>query len=257
MLADADAPLAVDPPRSQQDAGLSPHETGFRNALVLAFEKGRFSLQDLWRERPGNHAWPALYEGVGAARWPEPAWTELMRRELTRLPGIELAPGPRGGEGWRVSPAVAEQISGNRENAKAARAAKNSPQRAAAAALSSRFAIVTLDEAAHRVEARYPDVELAPRQEWGELRPVHVDTIVKDWSRTHRYAGLSVVDGTVACDWQYAGKLARVLAQLDDMVAHHIEVVARHYEARLEALAPYRPAAMALVAVPVRPRRRR
>ena len=54
MLADANAPLAVDPPRSRQDAALSPHETGFRNALVLAFADGRFSLQDLWRERPGS-----------------------------------------------------------------------------------------------------------------------------------------------------------------------------------------------------------
>ena len=257
VLTDANAPLAMDPPRSQQDAALFLHETGFRNALVLAFGKGRFSLRDLWRERPGNHAWPALYEGVGAARWPERAWAERMRRELMRLPGVEPAPGPRGGESWRVSPVVAEQIIGKREDAKAAQAAKNSPQRTAAAALSSRFATITLDEAAQRVEARYPHVELAPRQEWGELRPVHLDTIVADWSRTHRYAGLRVVDGAITCDWQHAGKLAHVLAQLDDLVAHFIEAAAKHHQARLAALAPYRTAAVGSAAVPARPRRRR
>jgi len=258
VLADANALLAAnDPPRSQQDAALSPHETGFRNALVLAFAKERFSVQDLWRERPGSHAWPALYEDVGAARWPERAWAERMRQELMRLPGVEPAPGPRGGEGWRVSPTVAEQIIGKREDAKAARAAKNSRQRTAAAALSSRFATITLDEAAQRVEARYPRVKLAPRQEWGVLRPVHVNTIVEDWSRTHRYVGLSVADGTVACDWQLAGKLALALAQLDDVVAHHIEAAAKYHEGLLTALAPYRTAATAPAAVPARPRRRR
>ena len=256
VLAEANARLATnDPSCRRQDAALSPHETGFRNALVLAFGKGRFSLHDLWRERPGSRTWPALYEGFAAGQWPEPAWAERMRRELMRLPGIEPAPGPRGGEGWRMSPVVAEQIIGTREGAKAAQAAKNSRQRTAAAALSSRFATVTLDEAAQQVVARYPHVELTLRREWGVLQPVHVGTIVADWSRTHRNADLSVADRTVACDWQHAGKLARVLAQLDDVVAHFIEAAARHHEARLSALAPYRTAAMALVAVPARPRR--
>lgn len=242
--------------RFQRDATLYLHETSFRNALVLAFAKERFSLQDLWRERPGSRVWPALYDGVGARR-PEEDWADRMRRDLTRLPGIEPAPGPRGGEGWRVSPIVAEQIIGKREDAKAARVATNSRQRTAAAALSSRFAIVTLDEVKQQVEARYPHVELPPRREWGKLRTVHVGAIVKDWFRTHRYAGLSVDDETVACDWQHAGKLARVLAQLDDVVAQNIEAAAKYHERRLAALAPYRTAAVASAVVSGRPRRRR
>lgn len=169
-----------------------------------------------------------------------------MRRELGRLQGIEPAPGPRGGEGWRVAPAVVEQLAREREGAAAARMERNAPQRAAAAALSSRFAAVTLDEAAQQVRAAYPDLELVPRRKWGRLCPFSVGMVVSEWSRTHRYGGIMVHgdSGVITCEWQHAGKLARVLDQLDAVVAHRIEAAAKHHQTQLAALTPYRDGAV-------------
>ena len=221
-----------------------PHELGFRNALAQTFGDRRFTLQDVWRERPGTHAWPYLWERFSGVsrKWPEPAWAEQMRLQLGRLPGIEPAPGSRGGEGWRVAPVVVERLVRKGEEAEAARAARNAPRQAAAAALSSRLAVITLDEAAQRAEAAYPNLELVPRWEWGVLRPTTVGTVIEEWSRVHRYAGVTVygVPGRVSCAWEHAAKLARVLAQLDEVVARRIEAAARHHKARLAALAPHR-----------------
>jgi hypothetical protein len=74
--------------------------------------------------------------------------------------------------------------------------------------------------------------------------PVRLGTIVEEWSRQHRYAGISVTTAlfgaVLACHWETADKLARALARLDAVVAKHVEAVARHYERQLAALAPYR-----------------
>ena len=217
---------------------------GFCNALAQAFGDRRFTLQDLWRERPGTRAWPYLWErfpGVGR-QWPEPAWADQMRQELGRLSGVEPAPGLRGGEGWRVAPAVVDRLAREGEKAETARAARNAPLQASAAALSSRFAIITLDEVAQRAKAAYPDLDLVPRRDGGALRPATVGTAIKEWSRAHRYAGVTVHGdtGRVSCAWEHTAKLARVLAQLDEVVARRVEAAAGHHEARLAALAPYR-----------------
>lgn len=245
---------------------LRAHELAFRNALVQLYGDQRFTLQDLWRERPGSYAWPYLWERFPAAdrRWPEPAWGERMRRELERLSGIEPAPGPRGGEGWRVAPAVVDRLARERE---AVRTARNAPHHAAAAALSSRFATITLDEAAQRVQAAYPALDLLPRRDCSLQRPLlmgmfiqdTVGAVIHDWVRTRRYAGIAIhgETGRISCAWEHAGKLARVLAQLDEVVARRIEAAARHHEARLAALAPHRMAGAAPPTIPAGVRRGR
>lgn len=234
---------------------LSSHEVAFRAAVAQAFGNKRFTLRDLWRERPGSHAWPALWEFFPTPR-PDPRWEDQMRRKLERLQGIEPAPGPRGGEGWRVAPTVVQQLVHALENAAASRTARNASQRAAAATLSSRFAAVTLDAAAQQVRAAYPQLDLAPRRKWDVqgviLEAATVGTVIQDWFRAHRYAGMTVHSdsGVITCDWQHAAKLARVLSRLDDVVARRVEVAARHHEGRLAALAPYRSVSSAAASEP-------
>ncbi len=86
-----------------------------------------------------------------------------------------------------------------------------------------------------------------------------VGTVIHDWSQTSRYAGITIHDdtGRISCAWEHADKLARVLALLDEVVAHRIETAARHYEARLAALAPHRTAGAAQPTIPVSARRGR
>ena len=237
------------------------HELGFRNALAQAFGDRRFTLQDVWRDRPGTRVWPYLWERfpeVGR-RWPEPAWAELMRRELGRLPGVEPAPGSRGGEGWRVAPAIVDRLAREREEADAARVARNTPHQAAATALSSRFATITLHETAQRAEAAYPNLDLVPFREGGEVKLATVGTVIGKWSHAHRYAGVTIHGdtGRISCAWEHAAKLARVLAQLDEVVARRVEAAARHHEARLSVLAPYRTTSAAQPTLPASVRRGR
>jgi hypothetical protein len=66
----------------------------------------RFTINDLWHKTAITRR---------AVAYPTREWADDWRRELAALSFIEPAPGARGGEGWRVVPAVVEEIRRGRE----------------------------------------------------------------------------------------------------------------------------------------------
>lgn len=198
-----------------------------RDNLIATFGAERFTVRDLWRKFHRRSFFPTE------------EFIEEWKRDLARLSFIEPAPGPRGGEGWRVSPAVVESLRREHEAAAAKREKQNAPHRDKAAALKSRFATVRILEDERRVEVRYPDIRFHPRG-LSPLRYVHSADIIRAWTSRHRYSGIKVSAWSLSCDWKDWPKLARAIDALDAELQRQVDKSISHYRKELERLVAIR-----------------
>ena len=186
-------------------------------SFLMIFGTARFTLRDYWRRKLRRSGFPFPHEAKAIAD------------QLDGLPCLEPAPGPRGGQGWRVSPAAIEALGQARERA--------------AAALTSRYAAVELVEDEYRIRVTYPDLALPPTWErfpFG-LKDQRLGALIHAWIRRRRFKGIDArgTAGVLLCEWRHAAKMARVIDQLDSLVERHIEAAARHHRDRLAALEPW------------------
>ena len=92
----------VTAPETAVDTLPTEERTALQLTLARRFGAGRFGWDDLWN-------WANRFPGRGPSR----AWKDGVRSALAACPGIADAPGPAGGEGWRVSwPTLVELAGG-------------------------------------------------------------------------------------------------------------------------------------------------
>ncbi len=207
-------------------APLSSRDRRTRDDFIRLFGGGRFTIRDLWRE------W------VGRARGPTRDFVAEMETELARLAFVEPAPGPRGGQGWRVRPAVVDELERDRADQAVWVRQRNEAHRPAAEALTSRYADIEVVDDPPEVRVAYPNLTLPPRWIDMRLQEVTVGAVIGHWCRRHRYKGIKAgrLTATLTCDWRYAAKMATVIAKLDELVSRHIAGAIKHHRGRLAEL---------------------
>lgn len=217
---------------------LFDHDRRRRDRLIELFGSGRFTANDLWSKRDKRPSFPTQ-EYVASER----AW-------LDKMPFIEDAPGPRGGKGYRVSPHVVEEVRRQRADAADEKARRNGPHRAAAGALSSRFAQIELDDVAFRVKITWPNVGCPSSYSalrWSEFarRPLNVADIVEATIREGRFRrklrSISVADSSrsIFLQWSDAQKAAELIEAVDAAIVSELDRSTRWLQERLVAIDNY------------------
>jgi len=205
-----------------------PPDAQLRDALIRHFGRERFTLR--------------TYYQIHHKGWPSEAWLDQTKRRFTAAPFLEPAAGPRGGEGWRIKPAVIDQLETSRAAAAARLEKTNEPDRTIAAAVRSAFAIVRVDDATKRVIATYPAIRLHPR--WIDLhfRETWISDVIANWFRRHplrvveRSHGARLNETVISAEWRHAEKLSNAIAALDRLILKAITRSAQWHEQELTTL---------------------
>lgn len=145
-------------------------------------------------------------------------------------------------EGWRIKPAVIDQLETSRAAAAARLEKTNEPHRTIAAAVRSAFAIVRVDDATKRVIATYPAIRLHPR--WIDLRfrETWISDVIADWFRRHplrvveRSHGARLNETVISAEWRHAEKLSNAIAALDRLILKAITRSTQWHEQELTTL---------------------
>lgn len=130
-------------------------------------------------------------------------WTKHAREiagHLVSIVILEVAPGARGGGGWRVSPAIVEERRIREERSQRL----NEPHRSVATALASPYAKTRLIAARREVSYGWLPDGVAPKRDVARRVPKHP----------------RLVCGTMlVAEWRHASELAEAMGRIDKAIA--------------------------------------